>query len=78
MAKPHSVREGHYVALSMAPGTAPHSCYIGLVKATDEYGVKINQVHWDEKLDVVSPSAEDFSVPWENVRDAYRPWSKSQ
>ena len=67
MAKPKVAREGFYVALCLAPGTAPDSCYIGLVKETDEYGVRINQVRWDEKLDVVAPSTEDLVVPWANI-----------
>ena len=67
MAKPQVIREGYYVALSLAPGTAPHNCYIGLVKATDEYGVRINQSRWEDKVDVVSVSTEDFFVPWENI-----------
>ena len=67
MAKPQVIQPGYYVALSLAPGAAPHSCYIGLVKAVDDYGLRINQVHWDEKLDVIAPSTEDLFVPWENI-----------
>ena len=67
MAKPQVVREGYYVALNLVLGTAPRSCYIGLVKAADEYGIRINQVHWDDKLDVVAVSTEDFFAPWENI-----------
>ena len=67
MAKPKVLREGYYVALCLAPGTAPDSCYIGLVKDLDEYGVRINQARWDEKLDVIAPSTEDFFVTWENI-----------
>ena len=67
MTKPQVIREGYYVALCLAPGTAPQNCYIGLVKATDEYGVRINQVHWDDKLDVIAVSTEDLFVPWENI-----------
>ena len=59
MTKPQVIREGYYVALCLVPGTAPQNCYIGLVKATDEYGVRINQVHWDDKLDIIAVSTEN-------------------
>ena len=67
MAKPKVVREGYYVAFCLSPSTAPDSWYNGLVKETDEYGARINQVRWDEKLDVITPSTEDFVVPWGNI-----------
>ena len=67
MAKPQAIREGYYVALCLVPGTAPQNCCIGLVTATDEYGIRINQVHWDDKLDVIAVSTEDFFFPWENI-----------
>ena len=67
MPKPQVIQEGYYVALSLAPETAPHSAYMGLVKVADEYGVRINQVHWDEKLDIVAASTEDLFVPWSNI-----------
>jgi hypothetical protein len=67
MAKPQAIKEGYYVAINMVPGASPQCCYIGLVKALDEYGLRINQVHWDDKLDVISPNTEDLFIPWENV-----------
>lgn len=67
MAKPQSIRPGYYVAISLEPGTAPSNCYIGLVLASDEYGVRINLVHWDDDLDVISPQTEDFFAPWTSI-----------
>lgn len=67
MAKPQTIRPGYYVAISLEPGTAPCNCYIGLVLAADEYGVRINLVHWDGDLDVVSPQTEDFFAPWASI-----------
>ncbi|MFC1941637.1 hypothetical protein ACFLWU_00260 [Chloroflexota bacterium] len=67
MTKPQVIREGYYVAICLVSGTAPQCCYIGMVTATDEYGVRINPVHWDDKLDVVAVNTEDLYVPWENI-----------
>ncbi len=67
MTKPQVIKPGYYVAISLEPGTAPSSCYIGEVQAVDEYGIRINQVHWDDDLDVVVRHTEDFFVPWIGV-----------
>ena len=67
MSKPRAIRSGYYVAVSLLPGTAPSSCYTGLVQATDEYGIRINPVHWDDELDVVVRHTEDLFVPWESI-----------
>ena len=60
MAKPVAIKAGHVVAIGFMPGTAPRACYIGLVKAVDEYGIRITPVKWDDDLDDVRLSTEDF------------------
>ena len=67
MAKPQAIRPGYYVAASLEPGTAPFNCYIGLVLAADEYGVRINLAHWDDDLDVIVGHTEDFFAPWTSI-----------
>ncbi len=67
MAKPQAIRPGYYVALALVPGTAPCICYIGLVLATDEYGIRVNLVHWDDELDVIVRHTEDFFAPWISI-----------
>ena len=67
MAKSQVIQPGYYVAIFLVPGTAPLVCYIGLVQAVDEYGVRINPAHWDEDLDVIAVNTEDFFVPWANI-----------
>jgi len=67
MAKPQAILPGYCVAVNLLPGTAPHNCYIGLVEAADEYGVRIDLVHWDDKLDMLGGYTESLFVPWENL-----------
>ena len=67
MPKSQTVRTGYYVALCLAPGMAPRSCYIGLVNGVDEYGVRVNLVHWDDSLDMVVRETEDFFAPWASI-----------
>ena len=67
MAKPQAIQPGYCVAVSLLPGTAPHNCYIGLVDSADEYGIRIDLVHWDDKLDMIGGYTEALFVPWENV-----------
>ena len=67
MAKAETIRLGYFVAISLIPGTAPHNCYIGLVQAVDEYGIRINLVEWDDELDGVKKYTEDFFTPWANI-----------
>ena len=67
MAKPEVIKPGYFVAVSLIPGTAPECCYIGLVQVLDEYGVRITQVEWDDRLDGVKQYSEDIFVPWVNV-----------
>ncbi len=67
MPKLQTVRAGYYVALCLAPGMAPCNCYIGLVNDVDEYGVRINLVHWEDSLDKVVGETEDFFAPWASI-----------
>ncbi len=67
MAKPQAIRSGYYVAISLVPRAAPCNCYIGLVQAVDELGLRMDLVHWDEKLDVVGGHTEGLFIPWESI-----------
>ena len=67
MAKPQAIRSGYYVAISLTPGAAPCNCYIGLVQVADEFGVRINLIHWDEKLDMIGGHTEGLFIPWTNI-----------
>jgi len=68
VAKPEAIKAGHIVAISIIPGTAPNACYIGLVRSVDEYGIRITPVKWDDDLDDVRLSTEDFFVTWVNIK----------
>jgi len=67
MAKVQTIRPGYFVAISLIPGTAPCNCYIGLVQAADEFGIRVNLVEWDDELDGVKKYTEDLFVPWINI-----------
>ena len=67
MTKPQTVQAGYCVAVCLLPGTAPDNCYIGLADAVDEYGIRINLVHWDDKLDMLGGYTESLFVPWANI-----------
>ena len=67
MAKPMAIQSGYCVAVSLLPGTAPHNCYIGRVDVVDEYGIRLNLVHWDDELDMVGGYTESLFVPWSNI-----------
>jgi hypothetical protein len=67
MAKVGTIQPGYCVAVNLLPETAPEDCYIGIVEAVDEYGVLINLVHWDDKLDMVGGYTESIFTPWINI-----------
>jgi len=67
MVKPESIKAGYIVSVEMIPGRAPNSCYIGLVKATDKHGIRINPAKWDDNLAEVRLSTEDFYIPWIDI-----------
>lgn len=67
MTRLQTIRAGYYVALRLKPGTAPSSCYIGLVQAADDYGLRINPVHWDNELDMIVSHTEDLFAPWPSI-----------
>jgi hypothetical protein len=67
MAKTSTVQPGYTVAVHLLPESAPENCYVGEVEAVDEYGILINLVHWDDKLDKVSGHTESLFIPWINI-----------
>jgi len=67
MAKVDTIEPGYCVAVSVVPETAPHNCYIGLVEAVDTHGIRIDLVHWDDKLDMLGGYTESLFVPWVNI-----------
>ncbi len=67
MAKPASIQPGYCVAVHLLEETAPENCYLGMVEATDEYGILINLVHWDDKLDMIGGYTESLFIPWMNI-----------
>ena len=67
MAKIATLQPGYCVAVHLVPGTAPNSCYIGMVEVVDEQGIMINLVHWDEKLDMLGGYTEGLFIPWRNI-----------
>lgn len=67
MAKIEAIQPGYCVAVHLLPESAPEDCYIGIVQAADEFGILINLVHWDDKLDMVGGYTESIFVPWMNV-----------
>jgi hypothetical protein len=67
MAKIQAIQPGYCVAVHLMQDTAPENCYIGLVEVADEYGILINLVHWDDKLDMLGGYTESLFVPWINI-----------
>ena len=67
MAKTPAIQPGYCVAVHLLPETAPENCYIGMVEAVDEYGIIINLIHWDDKLDMLGGYTESLFVPWMNI-----------
>lgn len=67
MAKTQAILPGYCVAVHLMPDTAPENCYIGLVEVVDEYGILINLVHWDDKLDMLGGYTESLFIPWINI-----------
>lgn len=67
MPKIQAVQPGYCVAVYVMPGTAPECCYIGVVEATDDFGILINLVHWDDKIDMLGGYSESLFVPWCNI-----------
>lgn len=58
-----TIQKGFWVALTLAPGTAPSRCYVGLVDAVDDRGVRITLMDWI----VGAACGYDLFVPWENI-----------
>lgn len=67
MAKPEALEAGCVVSVDLIPGTAPHNCYWGLVQAIDKHGMRIHSAEWDDGLNRLILSKEDFYIPWVNI-----------
>ncbi len=67
MAKTMAIQPGYCVAAYLMPDTAPEYCYVGIVEAVDEYGILLNLVHWDDKLDMLGGYTESIFIPWMNI-----------
>jgi len=67
MAKMQAIQPGYCVAVHLLPDTAPENCYIGTVECVDDFGILINLVHWDDKLDMLGGYTESLFVPWINI-----------
>jgi len=67
MAKMQAIQPGYCVAVHLLPDTAPEYCYIGMVECVDDFGILINLVHWDDKLDMLGGYTESLFVPWMNI-----------
>jgi hypothetical protein len=67
MPKIQAIQPGFCVAVHLLPESAPEDCYIGIVQAVDDFGLLVNLVHWDDKLDMVGGYTESIFVPWMNI-----------
>jgi len=67
MPKIQAIQPGYCVAVHLLPESAPEDCYIGIVHAADDFGILVNLVHWDEKLDMVGGYTESIFLPWMNI-----------
>ena len=67
MPKAQAIQQGYCVAVYLLEDTAPECCYIGVVEATDEYGILINLAHWDNKIDMIGGYTEALFIPWCNI-----------
>jgi hypothetical protein len=67
MPKIQAIHPGYCIAVHLLPASAPEDCYVGIVHAVDDFGILVNLVHWDEKLDMVGGYTESIFVPWMNI-----------
>jgi hypothetical protein len=67
MIEPETIKSGYVVSIDLIQGTAPYDCYIGQVRGTNKYGIKINPLKWDGSSDKIKLSREDFYIPWKNI-----------
>jgi hypothetical protein len=67
MARIQAIQPGYCVAVHLLPESAPEDCYIGIVHAVDDFGILVNLVHWDDKLDMVGGYTESIFMPWANI-----------
>ncbi len=67
MPKMQAIQPGYCAAIYIIPGTAPECCYIGVIEATDDFGILLNLVHWDDTIDMLGGYTESLFLPWCNV-----------
>jgi hypothetical protein len=60
------IEPGYWVALTLKPNVAPLRCYVGVVQAMDERGLRITLIDWM----VGTASGFDMYAPWENITAA--------
>jgi hypothetical protein len=68
MAKSDAIQQGYCIAVHLMPDTAPEHCYIGVVDISDQHGILMKLVHWDNKLDMLGGYTESLFVPWSNIK----------
>jgi hypothetical protein len=68
MAKTQAIQPGYCAAVHLVPETAPEGCYIGMVEISDDRGILLNLVHWDDKLDMLGGYTESLFIPWVNIK----------
>ena len=66
MITPESIEKGCLISMGLIPGTAPNSCYVGLVKSANKHGITMNPAKWDD-LNGIRLSKEDVCIPWPNI-----------
>jgi hypothetical protein len=62
----HTLAPGFWVALTLAPDTAPSRCYVGQIQTIDAHGARITLIDWINGRSV----GWDLYVPWANILSA--------
>ncbi len=57
---------GFYAAICLRPDAAPLRCYVGLVEAVDEHGVRLTLIDWV----LGAPTDYDLFVAWSEITAA--------
>ncbi len=66
LAKSQVLAPGYVVALTVKDGTAKQRCYVGMVQAVDEHGIRMTLMDWFAG----QFRGWDFFAPWESVTSA--------
>lgn len=64
--KNKGIATGFYAVIVVKPGITPERCYIGVVQATDDKGLRLTLIDWDVK----AFESWDLYVSWENIDSA--------